>query len=165
MGNSLVLFYSEGELIPNLLKKYGMKQTDGCELVRIALTKHETPVSQIMAAAIKKLKEQSPNLKLIVSFADPSQGHHGGIYQATNWIYTGRSDPAIFFIVNGRLRHPRSISALGVKQNIEEIRRKLDPNAESILVQGKHRYLMPLNKKLRKALLKLAQPYPKKGNV
>jgi len=28
---------------------------------------------------------------IIVSFADAHQGHHGYIYQATNWIYTGKS--------------------------------------------------------------------------
>lgn len=28
---------------------------------------------------------------IIVSFADASQGHNGYIYQATNWIYTGKS--------------------------------------------------------------------------
>ena len=27
--------------------------------------------------------------KVLVSYADTSQGHHGYIYQATNWIYTG----------------------------------------------------------------------------
>lgn len=30
-----------------------------------------------------------PNDLIIVSYADTSQGHHGYIYQATNWIYTG----------------------------------------------------------------------------
>ncbi len=29
---------------------------------------------------------------LLVSFADPNQGHCGFIYQATNWIYTGLTD-------------------------------------------------------------------------
>jgi hypothetical protein len=29
---------------------------------------------------------------VIVSYADSGMGHHGYIYQATNWIYTGMSD-------------------------------------------------------------------------
>ncbi len=32
-----------------------------------------------------------PNDLIIVSYADTSQNHHGYIYQATNWIYTGLS--------------------------------------------------------------------------
>lgn len=32
-----------------------------------------------------------PNDLIIVSYADTSLGHHGYIYQATNWIYTGLS--------------------------------------------------------------------------
>jgi len=28
---------------------------------------------------------------VLVSYADASQGHHGYIYQATNWLYTGIS--------------------------------------------------------------------------
>lgn len=28
---------------------------------------------------------------IVVSYADTSQNHHGYIYQATNWIYTGMS--------------------------------------------------------------------------
>ena len=32
-----------------------------------------------------------PKPQAIVSYADTSQGHHGYIYQATNWIYTGLS--------------------------------------------------------------------------
>lgn len=32
-----------------------------------------------------------PSGLIIVSYADTSMGHHGYIYQATNWIYTGLS--------------------------------------------------------------------------
>jgi hypothetical protein len=35
-------------------------------------------------------KRKTRSIRLIVSFADPSQGHHGGIYQAGNWVYSGQ---------------------------------------------------------------------------
>jgi len=38
---------------------------------------------------LRKLKKHAKGLKLVVSYADFNQGHHGGIYQATNWIYVG----------------------------------------------------------------------------
>jgi hypothetical protein len=63
----------------NIGKPYGLSQTAACELVRIALTKHITPVSKIAAIAMRFLKANSPGLRLIISYADPLQGHHWGI--------------------------------------------------------------------------------------
>jgi hypothetical protein len=88
----------------NMLKPYGLNQDEGCELVRIALKKHKAPVSKIVSLALKMLKS-SQNLKLVVSYADPEQGHHGGIYQAGNWIYAGRSGKAIKIFYKGRWAH------------------------------------------------------------
>jgi len=42
---------------PNLLKPYGLKQTEGCELVRIAMRDHYHPVSRCVAIAIRMLKK------------------------------------------------------------------------------------------------------------
>lgn len=38
---------------------------------------------------------------VVVSYADSGMGHHGYIYQATNWIYTGMSDKHITYVVDG----------------------------------------------------------------
>ena len=40
---------------PWLGTAYGLNQTQVCELTRIALTNHKTPVSRIMAIILKKL--------------------------------------------------------------------------------------------------------------
>ena len=77
---------------PEIGKPYGLKQTEICELVRVALNKHESPTSRILSIALKMLRKQSEGLRVIVSFADSEQGHHGGIYQATNWIFTGSEE-------------------------------------------------------------------------
>jgi len=146
---------------PNLGKPYKLGQDECVELVRIALTKHENAVSRIAALAIKFLHKANPRLRLIVSFADQSQGHHGGIYQAGNWIYNGQGDPAKFYMIRGKLTHPRSIGAKGLVQNIHGAR-KLDPNATVVNVPGKHRYLMPLDPKMRAQIAPLAKPYPKR---
>ncbi len=155
-----VVIFSRGAT-PNLLKPYGLNQDEGCELTRIALTAHKSFVSKIIPRAIRFLKHNNPKIRLIVSFADQSQGHHGGIYQATNWIYTGTSGGANFYKIHGKLIHPRSIGAKGLPQNINGAK-KIDCNAKKVFVPGKHRYLMPLDKKMRKQILPLSQPYPKK---
>jgi hypothetical protein len=49
----------------NMLKPYGLSQTEGCELVRIALRKHITPVSRIIKIALLFLKKNSPDLRII----------------------------------------------------------------------------------------------------
>ena len=146
---------------PNLGKPYNLNQTECVELVRIALTNHENAVSRIASLAIKFLKKTNANLRLIVSFADQSQGHHGGIYQAGNWVYNGQGNPAKFYRIKGKLTHPRSLGAKGLVQNIDGAR-KLDPNATVVDIPGKHRYLMPLDAKMRERILPLAIQYPKR---
>ena len=154
-----VVLFSRGAT-PNLGKPYNLDQTQCVELTRVALTKHVSNVSEIVSKSIKMLKKTNPGIKLIVSFADKSQGHHGGIYQAGNWVYTGTGSSAFFYRINGKLTHPRSIGAKGLPQNLEGAK-KINKNAERVEIPGKHRYLMPLNKKTRRQILKLNKPYPK----
>jgi hypothetical protein len=148
----------------NLSKPYGLEQDECVELVRIALIKHSTPVSKIMMLAVKFLKKSNPGIKLIVSYADVDSNHHGGIYQAANWIYEGLfgKDSVSAFVINGKKTHKKSLDSIGVKQNINEVRRKLDPNAREFRTQGKHKYLMPLNKDMGAKIAPLAKPYPKR---
>jgi hypothetical protein len=137
----------------NMVKGYGLEQDHGCELVRIALTSHVTPVSRIAAHAMRFLKRQSPNLRLIVSYADPEAGHHGGIYQAGNWVYRGVSAPAIKVWYNGKWSHKKTVDDAGVRQD----------NLLKKKVEGKHTYLMPLDAEMRELILPLSKPYPKRA--
>lgn len=140
---------------------YGLGQDQCVELVRVALTKHKVQVSKVIAFAIKWLKKSNPNLRLIVSYADQTQNHHGGIYQAGNWIYTGIGAPATFFMIKGKLTHPKSLHSKKVSQNIQGAR-KLDKNAKAIEIAGKHRYLMPLDDEIKNKILILSKTYPKR---
>lgn len=156
-----VVIFSRGAS-PNLMKPYGLTQYQGCELTRIALTKHETPVSRILSIAIKMLIKFCPELKIIVSFADPRMNHHGGIYQATNWIYNGTQIPggSLEYLINGKWVHPRSIGAKFGKQGKEFI--KQNPTIKTRKPTLKHRYLYPIDSSLKTVLLKQSKPYPKR---
>jgi hypothetical protein len=137
----------------NIGKPYRLEQTAACELVRIALTKHITPVSKIAAIAMRFLKANSPGLCLIISYADPLQGHHGGIYQAGNWLYCGKSEAQQEVIHNGKIMHKRTANALfGTIKGM-----KKTP------IMWKHKYLMPLDNEMRKRILPLSKPYPKRA--
>ena len=151
---------------PSLFKQFELKQTEGCELVRVALNNHKTPVSRIIRVAIKLLKKTSPGLKLIVSFADTNQGHHGGIYQAGNWIYCGKSkDKEHFRDKNGRVWHSRQVKESGYVKQFGVYRKCIKKSeCESVHLEGKHRYLMPLKEDMRSKIQALSQPYPKRDS-
>lgn len=147
----------------SLFAPYGLKTTEGCELARVALTDHRAPVSQILAGALRILRRQCPGLRCVISFADPAQGHHGGVYQAGNWIYTGQSQPSAAYVgPSGKRWHPRMISPTGWKVSFGVRKRVLRPDqCTRIELPGKHRYMMPLDKRLRRQLVAISKPYPK----
>jgi hypothetical protein len=149
---------------PSLLKPYGLAQTEGCELTRIALTTHSATVSRIVRLAIAFLKKQSPGLRLIVSFADPDEGHHGGVCQAGNWIYCGKSCSSREYLdANGKRWHSRMVVKKGWTIVNGFIYQTLTPDqCTKAIKPGKHRYLMPLDPEMRAKILPLAQPYPKR---
>ncbi len=147
----------------DLVKSFGLKPTEGCELVRVALTKHHHSVTKIVSIAMKLLKKANPGLRLIVSFADPEQSHNGGIYQAGNWLYAGMSIASEEYIVNGKRWHGRAFRAskpahLTTKQAAEA----LDPNYKIVKGSSKYRYLYPLDEAMRKQIEPLRKPYPKR---
>lgn len=151
----------------NLLRPYGLTNTEGCELTRVALSQHRTPVSRIVAIAIKIVKRANPGLRLVVSFADPMQDHFGGIYQAGNWFYAGTSSPDRAFVdQDGRKYHSRLIAenGSGYRKQFGVMRKCRDARGmQKIITPGKHRYLMPLDDDMRRRIAPLAKPYPKRA--
>ena len=154
-----VVIYGLGAT-PNLSKPYGLTMTECCELVRIALTRHVSPVSRIMAISFKILKKACPGLKLIVSFADANQNHHGGIYQASNWIFCGQSAGDIFYEKDGKLHHGRSLVAKFGTRSKDFAQSR---GYKIVRPKGKYRYLMPLDKEVAKRVKSLSRPYPKRA--
>jgi hypothetical protein len=136
----------------NMSKQYNLGQDECVELVRIALTKHVTQVSKIMSLAIKWLNKSNTGIKLLVSYADPEQGHHGGIYQATNWVYQGVSSKAIKIWYKGKWAHKKTVDDAKVNQT----------NLLKKIVVGKHKYLFALDNEIKNKIKELHKPYPKR---
>lgn len=143
---------------------FGIGSTQACELVRVALDRHKTPVSKVLAISMRMLRRKCPGLRLIVSYADADQDHHGGIYQANGWTFVGTTSigQRSAFIIHGRKVHPRSVGAMGLAQTIASVKR-IDPMATEAITAGKHKYLMPLDDDMRARIAPLAQPYPKRA--
>lgn len=133
----------------------GITRFECCELVRVALTKHETPVSRIIAIALKFLRQANPGIKVCVSFADPAEGHHGGIYQAGGWVYTGNSSSTVEYYFNGDWRH------------VTDVYKRLTPEQVKVLPKrtkrGKYRYVKAFDPDVQAQIDLLKKPYPKRA--
>jgi hypothetical protein len=148
---------------PQIPKSFSLKQTEFCELVRVALSGHRCQVSRIIGLALRVLSKKYPGLRLVASYADEGQGHHGGIYQASNWIYTG-GNTTHAYIIKGKRLHPMTLAKAYGKggQSVAWLQSNVDPHAKRIKTSKKHRYLMPLDADMRARVLPLAKPYPKR---
>lgn len=155
-----VVIFSRGAN-PQLLKPYGLKQTEGCELTRIALNKHAASVTKIVSIAIKILKKYCPGIKIIVSYADANQGHLGKIYQAGNWIYVGEFANERGIKINGKLVHRRSVVNRYGTSSIQYLKDNVDKNAETVRGLPKFKYLMPLNDQIKKLVINSKKEFPK----
>lgn len=131
-------------------------------VVRDGLPKNT--LSQFLSAALKLM----PNPCVIVSYADGNMGHHGYIYQATNWLYCGETlrEPRYLNKQTGKLLHPRTVYSMFGTRDIERMPSHIEIVKED---NTKHRYVkMMVGKKLRKRLLSHLRydilPYPKGEN-
>ena len=128
---------------------------------------HVTPVSRLISLSLDMLHHSSPGLRLVVSYADPGHGHHGAIYQAANWVYLGTTPTAFVYVDgNGRRYHPREVSATGFKKYFGEIR--ATPRCDTLrreVTPGKHRYVYPFDRSMRRRVQALAKPYPRAEQV
>lgn len=69
------------------------------ELNRLCLRDNiKNEASFLVAASLKMI----PKCRIVVSFADSSQGHHGGVYQASNFLFCGMSAKRTDWKVRGK---------------------------------------------------------------
>ncbi len=153
-----VIIYSTGAN-NNIAKPFDLKQGEVIELTRVALKTHKNPVTYYLSRTLKILKEKSPKVKIVVSYADKdNQKHLGKIYQANNWIYLGiskTSDKQYFY--KGKWTHERTLNAYDKKRR-EKLKKELPIRENS----DKYKYIFCLNKELRKYYMNFAKEYPHK---
>ena len=144
----------------------GAYHEDCAVLTRLWLS-DELPMnseSRVIGIVLRALRRNT-SLKFIVSYADPSQGHVGIIYQATGWTYTGLSDATpLYDVGDGVPRHSRSLShALGTHS--VKYFRSHDIDVKVLPQAAKHRYIRFLDPTYRMRLQVAVLPYPRKGNL
>lgn len=158
-----IVFGSGSSGVGNMWKAFGLTTEGGCELQRVALRTHRTQVSRIIAIALRLLKSKYPGLRLVVSYADPYENHHGGIYQAGGWIFigTGSATP-VWIDRHGRMLHDRSVTPDGIRRGRYPSRCAVKSECTRIDRPPKYKYLMPLDTAMRKQIEPLRKPYPKR---
>lgn len=123
------------------------------ELNRLCRTDdYDEPLSKFVAWCLKQLKD---NDIIVVSFADSEAHHHGYIYQATNFFYTGETDVKYDIYTGG---HPRTYTQEQRESGLRTLRS----------MKYRYVYFCTHNKKLKKEWMQSLkypiQPYPKGDN-
>jgi hypothetical protein len=159
-----VVIFSRGAS-PQIAKPFGLTQYEVCELTRVALRERTTPTSKIVALALRLLGRQSPELRLVVSYADADQDHVGTIYQASNWTYIGLIDEGAErdFVIDGEFVHNRTVGSQ-FPNSLRWMRENVDPSIEPYRTKGKHKYVYPLEPGARAIVEPMRQPYPRAGS-
>jgi len=153
----------------------GLYQDNFLELNRLVINEglEKNVLSFFVSGCLNKL----PKPLIVVSYADTSQGHHGFIYQATNWIYTGLSAKFKDYAVKGleHMHHSSiedSVGRYDENKNInkhELLRKKYGDRLYIKERPRKHRYFYFLGNKKEKEIMNKnlqykVKPYPKGDN-
>ena len=114
--------------------------------------------SYCISQTLKMLKKDSPQTKVVISYADPSVNHKGIIYRASNWLYQGNEIGAADAYM---YRYPNtdnwlSDRAIGEQLGTNGLKAVLSkiPDMEYKKKLRKHRYIYFLcSKKEKKRLM------------
>ena len=158
-----------------------IERTEVLELTRLFI--HDGYGSNIESWFISQsfnwLRKFRTEIKALVSYASPVEGHSGTIYQATNWIYQGNNnrwnDGWIFkfdeearlpFTLSNRWMHGRTIFPYFKTNDPYEIQKQVNKTFWIRKELQKHRYVYILagkkhKKKIMKTLKHETLPYPK----
>lgn len=135
------------------------------ELARLVRSPtHEAPLSQLLAFGCGMLRRNGWHL--VVSFADWTQRHHCGIYQAAGWNYAGQRERTVDGVrIDGKFWPGRSCNSRFGTRSPEKLR-SMFPEKEIFphFDEGKHLYWRALTvagKTRAKRLGLQSLPYPK----
>jgi len=125
------------------------------ELSRLVVqTKTKNAASFLIGQSLQMLERPCA----VVSYADEQAGHCGIVYQATNWIYTGKTvSHDHSYLVDGQKLHPMTLRDRGITNPKEWARIN---EVETVRPDPKHRYFFLCGSKTQKARMLKSLKYP-----
>ena len=110
---------------------------------------------------VARLLRKHTQVKFLVSYADPTQGHRGIVYQAAGWTYVGLSYAMALYSIDGaKPEHSRSLSHRIGSHSISYLTSR-GLNVRAIRQQPKHKYVLFIDRSWNDRLTVPGQPYPR----
>jgi hypothetical protein len=176
-GGDLVAVVNVGNPgnVHGVAEKYGLTEWKGNkEITRVAVHPDAPTNTTSRAIAMVCRVLARDGWEWLFSYADTSQGHHGGIYQALNAVYVGISEGRAGYLMDGKPMHPRTlVSTYGTQAwpRIRDIVAATGHTLEKVedLNADKHTYIVVIASeqrvrfRIRNALEPYRQPYPKRN--
>lgn len=141
----------------------GARRQDCATLTRLWLSDDlpKNSESRVVGVVLRALRKHT-DLKFVISYADPTQGHLGIVYQAGGWTYTGLSSQTpLYDLGDGKLQHPRNVAHAFGTRSVHHFA-KHGVNVKVVSQAAKHRYIFFLDPSWRDRLVPPVLPYPKR---
>jgi hypothetical protein len=115
-------------------------------LARIEPKIEKLHLTSFISKCHKLLKQNG--ICYIVSFSDPTYGHTGGIYKASNFQYLGKTNAETHAIeANGTIRHRRLYFRYARRNNVDVAQARKELGLELIKTAPKDRWFIKINQK------------------
>jgi hypothetical protein len=117
--------------------------------------------SRVLGVVVRSLKKHT-KVKFLVTYADPASGHVGTIYQASNWLYAGLSEPTpLYDLGNGIYVHCRTVATKYGSRSVKYLAGQ-GLSVKLVPQSAKHRYVYFLDPAWLPRLKVPVLLYPKK---
>lgn len=172
MVNCIVFNYCAGREMAKQVMQGG-DTSNTLELARMVSLepKPKNLESYSISRALNWLKQNMPNIKIVISYADNTAGHHGYCYQASGFTYYGQSRPTKEHYLDGKRIHERVLNSRYGTSASNELKTLLgDRYIYKLNNETKSRYykIIAQNKREREQISKLilveSMPFPKGDN-
>jgi len=132
-----------------IAEKQGLSQSDMRELVRFCIHPEfhkRNFATWLLSRVVDRYKQLNPHIRMLVSFADTTQGHIGTIYKAANWNYDGVTAPSYHYEdKNGGVIHKKTVYDRAGKEGMSERDYAIRTELRKVPELAKMRFLMRLS--------------------
>lgn len=130
--------------------KQGLKPNEVRELARFCVHPDfhvQNLPTWFLSRMVKRFVYEFPAIKLLISFADTTQGHEGTIYKASNWLFDGFTGRSHHYLdKDGNILHKKTIYDLSRKVKKTEKQYATDMGLAKVFHKRKKRFLLHLGR-------------------